>query len=287
MATPQAKTNVVPVAGTKTLIMGGVGSGKTYSIRTLIDQGITPFVVATEPGIAATLGDIPPEKLKWRYIKPADVDWSDMLDSANKINTLTIKMLANMEGINKQKYNQFLQVLATLAKFVDERTGEIFGPVDSWGTDRCLVMDSMSGLAVMAMDMVVGSKPMKSQADWGIAMDNLGKLVDKLCCSVDCHLVMTCHPEREKDEISGAIKLMPSTLGQKLSPKIPRFFDNVIESYFDGKNWRWRTNSTQADLKARHLPVANDLDPNFKAIIDNWKSKGGTITQTPPLAVTK
>lgn len=269
------------VPGSKTLLMGDVGTGKTFSIRSLIECGITPFVLVTEPGINATLGDLPTDKIHWRYVKPAAVGWSDMIDSAQRINRSTMKQLAGLDGINKQKYNQFIQVLSTLANFVDDRTGQSFGSVDDWGTDRCLVIDSISGLSVMALDLVVGSKPVKAVGDWGIAMDNLSKLIDRLCCAVDCHLVMTCHPERERDEITGAMKLMPSTLGQKLSPKIPRFFDNVVESYFDGKGWGWRTASSQASLKARHLPIAEKLEPSFHGIVENWKKKGGVIYQTP------
>lgn len=270
----------INVPGSKTLLMGDVGGGKTHALQTFIEAGITPFILCTEPGINATLGHISTDKIKWAYIEPANASWTDMIDSARKINTLTFKSLSQLEGINKSKFNQFIKVLTTLSNFVDDRTGEVFGAVDTWGTDRVLCLDSMSGLSIMAMDLVVGSKPVKSQSDWGVAMDNLNKIVDKLCCSINCHFVMTCHPERERDEISGAVKLMPSTLGQKLSPKIPRYFDNVIEAYQDGKDWRWRTLSSQASLKARHLPVADKLIPSFVPVIDDWKLKGGKIVKT-------
>ena len=55
------------------------------------------------------------------------------------------------------------------------------------------------------------------------------------------------HMEREKDEISGSITLMCSTLGQKLAPKVPRFFDEVIQASFDGKEFFWKTAAGRLD----------------------------------------
>ena len=89
----QENLEVPPLApsspGANVLLMGETGSGKTYCIRTLIECGITPFVIATEPGIADTLGDIPPDQLHWHYVAPAMVPWSALIETATKINTLS------------------------------------------------------------------------------------------------------------------------------------------------------------------------------------------------------
>src|SRR5258708_38749125 len=55
-----------PLVGPKILLMGEGGNGKTHSIRTLVDAGIKPFVIALEPGFEV-LGAVPPTKLAWRY----------------------------------------------------------------------------------------------------------------------------------------------------------------------------------------------------------------------------
>ena len=34
--------------GTKTLLMGSTGTGKTHSIQTFLDAGVTPFCLFTE-----------------------------------------------------------------------------------------------------------------------------------------------------------------------------------------------------------------------------------------------
>lgn len=262
--------------GFNTLLVGATGTGKTYSIRSLIDAGITPFVLFTEPGMV-TLGDIKCDKLHWKYIPPASPTWDMMQDSASKINTLSLEGLAKLGGINKQGYGQFREVLGTLANFKCDRCGESFGDVTTWGPDRAIVIDSLSGLSIMAMDLVVGSKPVKSMADWGISVDNLERLLNKICADTRCHFILTAHLEREQDEVTGGVTLVASTLGRKLGPKLPRYFDDVVLCRRDGTQFKWSTAAMNTDLKARTLPISDNIEPTFKLIADGWKKSGGVI----------
>lgn len=263
------------IPGVNVLLVGATGTGKTHSIRTLVEAGLEVFVVFTEPGMEV-LADIPAENLHWRYIAPATPDWSDMLDSATKINRLSFKSLTDLSDINKSKYTEFLELLTTLSNFKDDRTGKEYGPVDSWEPDRVLVVDSLSGLNIMAMNLVTGSKPVKSMADWGVAIDNLERLITKLCVDTKCHFVLTAHLERETDETTGGTSLMASTLGRKLAPKLPRFFSDVIHVKREGAKFLWSTASINVDLKARNLPLADNLPPTFKPIIESWRTRAGT-----------
>jgi len=272
---PGNTTGQIP--GTNTLLLGPTGVGKTYALRTAVAAGLEVFVLSTEPGIASTLGDIPSDKLHWKYVAPADTSWEDLIDSAQKINQLSFEALAKMSAINKQKYTQWIEVMYSLRNFIDDRTGKEFGDVTSWGPDRMLALDSLSGLNIMAMNLVVGSKPTKSQADWGVAMDNLKRFVHKLVSDTNCFFTLIGHMEREKDEISGAVKLMPATLGRKLPAEIPLFFDDVIMAKREGTSFKWSTAATGADLKARNLPISDNLSPDFKLIVDEWKKMGGIL----------
>jgi hypothetical protein len=261
------------IPGPKVLLVGATGTGKTHSIRTLVDAGLEVFVVFTEPGMEV-LSDIPPEKLHWHYIPPAGPDWSSMIDSAKKINTLSLKSLAEMPDINKRQYTEFLSLLTVLSDFEDQRTGKKFGPVDSFSADsRALVIDSLSGLNIMAMNLVTGSKPVKSMADWGMAIDNLERLITKLTVDVPCTMVLTAHLEREVDEITGGVHLMASTLGRKLAPKIPRFFSDVIQCRRDGDKFVWSTAAMNVDLKARNVPLSDSLPPSFIPLLAAWKKR--------------
>ena len=265
--------------GINVFLIGETGTGKTYSIKTLINAGITPFCVFTEPGFEV-LGDIPQDKLHWHYIQPADVDWATMIESARKINTLSYESLTKLTDISKGKYDQFIDLLSCLNNFKCDRDGKVYGDVCKWGTDRALVVDGLTGISDMAMNLVVGSKPVKHQGDWGVAMDNLERLIKKLCNDTDCHFILIGHTERETDEVMGGSKIMASTLGKKLAPKLPRNFSDVIMASREGSRFSWSTAAIGAALKARNLPIADGLPPNFAPLIENWKKQGGSVGPT-------
>lgn len=260
------------VPGPKILLVGSTGSGKTHSIRTLIEAGLEVFCIFTEPGMEV-ISDLPPEKCHWHYIAPSAPDWSSMIDSATKINTLSFEALTKMADINKRQYHEFIDLLQCLSNFTDDRTGQQFGAVDTWGNNRALVIDSLSGLNIMAMNLVTGSKPVKSMADWGVAMDNLERLITKLTVDVPCTVVMTAHLEREQDEVTGGVQLMASTLGKKLAPRLPRFFSDVIHCKRDGAAFSWSTASMNVDLKARNVAISDKLPASFVPLLKNWKER--------------
>lgn len=261
-------------AGTNTLLLGATGTGKTYALRTFLDAGVTPFILSTEPGIESTLGDLDSSKLHWHYIPPASIGWDELMDSARKINSFDIKALSGLSDINKRKYQQFMEVIAQCNNFTCQRTGEEFGDVSTWGPDRAFVIDSLSGLNIMAMNLVVGSKPMKAMADWGIAMDNLERLITKLTTDTRCYFVLTAHVEREIDEVTGGTSIMASTLGRKLAPKIPRFFDDVVMCVKEGASFYWSTTAHGADLKNRNLPLSAKIPPTFAEIVKRREGLG-------------
>lgn len=267
--------------GVNVLLEGPTGTGKTHSLGTLADTGLETFVLFTESGLESFLGywldrglEIPPN-VHWHVLKRGSMSFGVMAEAADKINTWAQAALHKMEDPDRAKHNQFVTLLRALSDFPDDRTGKKFGPVDSWGTDRCLAMDSLTGVNPLALSLVVGGKPVKSQADWGISMDQIEKLVRQLTDGCRCHFILTAHVEREVDQVFGGVKVTVSTLGVKLAPKIPPMFSDVILSTRVGTKFSWSTANAQADLKARNLPIAEDIEPTFKAIIDKWKSRGG------------
>lgn len=270
-------TTLSPIPGPKVLLLGEPGVGKTHCIRTLFDAGIRRVgVVFTEPGME-TLGDIPADKLGWVYIPPAVADWDTAISQLKKINTMSFDALAKVPDLDKRKYAQFIDLYSTLANFVSQRDGTVWGPVDEWDTGTALVIDSLSGVNTMAMKLVTGGKPVKNQADWQIAMDNVEQLVTKLTTDVRCSVVVTAHQERETDELTGGTTIMVSTLGRKLAPRIPRFFSDCIQAKRDGDKFYWSTSTTNASLKTRSLKIADGLPPSFVPLLTAWKAKGGIL----------
>jgi AAA domain len=272
------------LAGVNVLVQGPTGTGKTHSLGTLADTGVELFLLFTESGLETTLGywtdrglEVPPN-VHWNVLGRGQDSFATMARSAEDINRLDLTSLSKLQDPNRAKHNQFVELLKILSNFTDHRTGQSFGSVDSWGPDRCLALDSLSGLNPLALSLVVGGKPVKSQSDWGIAMDQIEKLVRQLTDGCKCHFIMTSHVEREIDQVLGGVKLTVSTLGVKLAPKIPPMFSDVILTSREGTKFFWSTANSQADLKARNLPIADHIEPSFKQILAKWQSRGGKLT---------
>lgn len=269
------------IPGVTVMLLGETGTGKTHSIQTLIDAGITPFIIFTEKGMSTLAkANIDPSKCHWHYISTATQDWGAMEAMAKNINKMSYETLSKLTDANKGKYDQFMQVYATCFDFVCDRTGEHFGDASTWGPDRCLVIDSLTGLSTMSMNLTIGAKPTKAMNDWMVAMDNLERFIEKCTTDLKCHFVLTGHLERETDEVTGGITLMASTLGKKLAPKLAPKFDEVIRTLNDAGDFKWATVGRNIALKTRYLDLSDKLQPTFVQLIEAWKDAGGVITST-------
>ncbi len=278
------------------ILQGGAGSGKTYSVATLVEAGLELFIIATEPGvencpsIAALLAD--PEKkarVHIHYVSPSNPSWDSLINTAVQINTLSNAALQKMPGINRAEYDQFMQLYSACANFKCFLCGKSFGPID-WDEayasapllddlednpkinyfdhTKAIVLDGLTGAGTMSMNCVIGSKPIKTQPDWGTAMDQLERFIHKLVYNLNCTFVLISHVEKQIDPIEGGMIISLSTLGTKLAPKIPHLFDEVVHCVRRGKLFHWTTLTEGYDLKARKLPLDDKLAPSFVQLFE-------------------
>lgn len=279
MSTTAPATPDAGLPGVNVLLMGPAGTGKTHSLGTLVEAGIEVFYLGLESGLEALKGyftdkgkPIPPN-LHWHILKAPSTDFLDMQDRAKKINQFSFEALTKMVDPNRQKHNQWIELFSVLNNFEDQRTGEKFGSVQTWDTTRALAIDGMTGLGKASMAGIVGNKPVRSQTDWGMAQQEIESLLGKLCDGCKCHFILLAHVERETDMVLGGTKLMVSTLGQKLAPKIPAMFSDIILTVRQNANWTWDTANPMADLKTRNLSYKSDNEPSFGPIIAKWKAR--------------
>lgn len=270
-----------PLPGVKVMLLGESGVGKTYSTRTLLNAGLEIFVLATETGFDV-LGDIPSDRLHWCMCKPSYGDLSTLLKGAEGVASLSYEALTKQVDNTRMLNNKFIPLLGKIMNFTDDRTGISHGNVSTWGTDKVLVIDSLSGLSEAVTTMVIGTKAAMSPPDYQIAQRYIYNLIQQACYDWRCHVVLICHAEREIDEVLGGAKIMAQTIGKKLAPQLPKLFTDVIFAKRQATKYFWDTADPQAALKTRNLTVSNDLKPDFVPIINSWKKRGGLI-ETPPL----
>lgn len=275
-----AEASALPaIGGVNVLLMGEAGTGKTYSIGTLIDTGVLVSYLAMESGIESLLGywtdrgkPIPPN-LSWHILKPPAASLDQMIENATKVNTYSFEALTKMSDPSRNLHNQFISLLQVLNGFVDQRTGEALGPVNKWSPDRVLVIDPLTGINRAAMDLVVGGKPVKAMHEWGIAQDQVEKILRLLTNDCLCHFILVAHIERETDQVLGGTKITVSTLGKALAPKIPPMFSDVIYAYREGAAFYWSTANSSVALKTRNLAIADKLPPTFAPIMAKWGAR--------------
>lgn len=278
-----SSTDSSVLKGVKVLLEGPTGTGKTHAIGTLVDCGLEVFYLSIDSGRESLIGyytdknkPVPPN-LHWHDMETADWSFKTMIAAAENTTNMTYDALSRVNDPNKSTYNQYINLLKALHDFPDDVTGKKFGDASTWGTDRVLVLDALTGINTCVMAMVVGTKPVISPGEWGVGMQHVEKLIKKFV-SMRCHFVLLAHVEREIDEIAGGLKITVGTLGKKLAPKLPPMFGDVILAQRQGTKWFWSTADSQSDLKARNLPVAEGLTPSFVPIIAKWESRGGRRT---------
>ena len=266
------------IHGPKVLLLGEPGHGKTDTIRTILEAGLKVFVIFTEPGMEVLMdkrrGKVYScaEGLHWTYVPPISADWGELAHAADLLNKFTFKQCTEMPGVNKQKYRSFYDWVTIHSTLKCDRCGVSFGPVDKLEpyNEWCLVDDSLSSISIMALNLVIGSKPAVHQGEYGAAMFNLERFINKFAFDIPSMAVLMAHIEREGDEVSGGMMNMAATLGRKLAPKIPRPFSDVIHATRDGTKFTWSTITPNMLLKTRSLPLASGLQPSFRPIVEKW-----------------
>lgn len=269
------------------LAQGEPGAGKTWLISTLAEAGLDCFVISTEPTGIESLLDIwmkkklPIERLKYAQVTPARAGFQALTEVAKKVSTLDFGGLASLKPSGNRQDSKWFRLLSNLTNFTDDRTGTTYGSVDDFGDDRAVVVDSLSGINLMAMDMVIGDKASAHQAEWGVAMGQVEKLLLNLSSNMKCTFLLTAHMEREQDELTQATKAMVSTLGKKLAPRIPRFFSEVVTVKRTEKGHFLDTADPFAVTKTRSLGISRELPCTLAPVISAYRARKAFASVEP------
>jgi hypothetical protein len=278
------------------LVMGSPGSGKTDALATLIEAGLETFVLVTEPdGIGSLIDSIQRRKLDinmlhWSVCQPAAQGWESLKSLADTVGRFTFEELKGEKSSKGKEFTRGpgMKIITSLANFHCDRTNRDYGPIDKFNANRAIVLDSLTGLNMIAFMLSVGHKSNPHQGEWGVAMNFVEQVILKLTSDRSCYLVVTGHLERETDEIEGRTITTISTLGKKLAPRLTRFFSDIVlarRKIEDGKaKFTWSTIDPFAELKNRNLPLDTNLTQSFVPIVRSYSRRLEAAGLTPPPA---
>ena len=271
--------------GPKICLMGLGGTGKTYSLGTLVDwadaNGFEVATLFTESGLETLLGYFrdkgrePPACLYWHQQLTRPVGLKAMLTAADNIGKLSYEAVTKMTDPDRGKNNAFWAILASCSDFTDDRTGKKLGPVDAFPKNRIFVMDSLTETANAAMKMQVGARPTAAPGDYGVAQGALMNFLRLCTQGIDCPFVMTAHVDRETDQVTQSTKVMIKAIGKALATEIPTLFSEIIYTTREGDKFFWDTAAYGVDTKTRSLGYRAKIEPNFALILDVWKKRSG------------
>jgi hypothetical protein len=199
----------------KLLILGNSGSGKTSSLASLAAAGYRLFICDFDNGLDILLDPkvLAPEHRSNVFYKP-------LQDRPVKVGDKLVPRAT--------AWQDFMKALG------DWKEGtQSMGNFTTWTDRDVLVVDSLTFATQRAFDdalQIGGRLGQRAQIqDYGAAMESIEAMLEMLYGSTcKCNVVMTAHLMFIGDEMSGVRKAYPNVLGQKLAPKIPRMFNNVI-----------------------------------------------------------
>ena len=267
------------------LLLGPTGTGKTDVLGELAQHVQKLFVIVTEPNGLDTLLDsfarrqVPIEKLHFHYITPFRANFKQLEELTRLVSISTHESLTKQAPGSRQGA-KMIDVMGVFHNFTCHRTGKAFGPLDLLPPTCAVALDSLSGLSAMAWDVTMGQKLTAHPGEWGIGMKLIETAVNTWTANLKCFFVLTAHIERETDEVSQGTKLMASTLGKKLAPKLPRYFSEVVLASTENGKFFWNTTHHSMDLKHRALKLGMNLDPSFRPIVEAYKRRLSLMSNT-------
>lgn len=267
-----------PIVGGRFMLQGPGGTGKTTSLRTMVDAGLQVNVISLDPAGLSVLGDIPCPKLHWHVVRFAGRSWTDMIADMKRQAPMDYAQMAASKDANKSsQQTRFIDLLGSLADFKCDRCGAALGMVDKWGTGSAIALDHLTEMSAASKEWTVGNKLVLHEGEWQAAMNVIENLIRQLVAVTRCWVVVIAHIDKEIDPIQGGFKVMAATLGKKLAPKLPPFFGDVVSVEREGKVFKWSTATPGTDLKTRILPIDANLTPSFVQAVELWKKKGGIV----------
>lgn len=271
----------------KLLFLGDSGTGKTGALASLAEAGYNLRVLDFDNGLdilASILRD-KPEAL-------SRVVYETCTDRLKTVGGKTI-----VDGI-PSAWTKAMNLLDRW-KILDKKSGEVgydLGLLSSWGLRDILVIDSLTFMSDAAMRMILALNNRGTQRPWQSDWNEAQNLVEGALAllyadHVRCNVIVNAHVNYmdimidtgQKDSQGNPIKQvidskgLPQAVGQKLSLKIPRYFNTSLIATREGSGMgekRWISTKSVGIVEAKtsiiqvpsRLPLATGLADYFKLL---------------------
>lgn len=212
--------NLATSAPVKMLMIGDSGTGKTGALTSLVKAGYKLRIQDYDNGLDILVSQI--KKLPNGAELLKTVKYLPLQDKLKA-------MAGNVVPVGTP--NAFQRGLEALNKWEDG--DDKLGSVMDWGKDTILVIDSMTLMSNAALRRVLalgghsGKNP--EIQEWGEAMRQVEETLALLYSDyIKCHVIIISHITYIETE-GGKNAGYPSTLGNKLPPKVGRYFNTVVQ----------------------------------------------------------
>jgi hypothetical protein len=265
----------------KVINMADSGAGKTGALAALANAGWELFIMDFDAGY----------KILAQYLTP---------EGAKRVHVLTFTDPMKPKGlavVPKRKPQAYVRAVQALSGWKDD--DEDFGPVEKWGGNRILVIDSLTHFSRSAMRYTIGNyvglestEPSDLHrwmhpwiSDYGEAQDRVRVAFEMLYGEdIKCNLIVNAHvlkiggggKQAVKDKETGEVyirevdsavdgKGYPMTIGRALSPFVSTYFNTVVmmETEGSGKSAdRVIHTVSQPNIELK-TELPNDLPPRL------------------------
>ncbi len=226
------------------LFIGDSGTGKTGALASLVCAGYKLRIIDLDNGLdilKSYLTD--PGSPYAKIIAEKKID----LDSAVRFKTITEHMRSVNGRIVPKSATVWTNTMNTLQEWKEsaEDGGETLGKPRDWDRDTIVVIDSFTRLAgaayyfIQQLNNRLGQDTIgfDYQRDIGQAQTQLERCLQMLYDEsfspnviVISHITYRAPEGTDKDDKSIAKKGFPSAVGVALSPKMPTYFNNMVQS---------------------------------------------------------
>jgi hypothetical protein len=244
----------------KLLLIGDSGTGKTGALASLALAGYNLYILDFDNGLDIVVKVI-------RAQKPEVLELIDYVSCFDKLKTRPADGVVIPVGMPKG--------LATAANALDKWPGFDHG-VYNFGPNDIVVIDTLTHMGKAAMRWAISMNPTcKDPRQWyGEAQDRIESMLGYLYSpNVGCNVIVNAHIALQ--EISNIIKGYPAAIGKALGPRIPSYFNHMLQTKTKGSGKTVKRVLTSipsgiVDLKStvtvEDLPIETGLADFFKLV---------------------